>query len=303
LNTKELVLQPLASASAVMDTMNLDAGVAILDIGGGTSDIAIFHDGILKHTAVIPYGGENITDDIKKGLGVMKTQAEAMKVQFGSALPESVSNNAYINIPSMRGLPAKDISVKNLAMIINARMTEILEMVAFEINKVGMDARKLNGGLVLTGGGSQLKHLIHLTQLTTGLTARIGLPNEHLAPNHVDELKKPMYATCIGLILKGFNDYENQNKDFTNTFNKLKTKDIASAFIDTSKVVVEEIVVNTTNTTEATDDKPIDTTDRKDQLLQKGKQGKQKKKSFWETFKGGFLDFLNDGEDDTPLNS
>ncbi len=214
LKTKDLVLQPLASASAVMSEMDMEAGVAILDIGGGTTDLAVFYDGILKHTAVIPFGGENITSDIRLGLGVLKGQAEAMKVQFGSALSDEAKANAFITIPGLKGMPAKEISVKNLASIIQARMSEILDFVTFHLKQVGLDSRALNGGIILTGGGSQLKHLIQLTEYVTGLNARIGFPNEHLAANHIDELKKPMYSTCIGLILKGYNDYEHNKKEF-----------------------------------------------------------------------------------------
>ncbi|MFP5043081.1 cell division protein FtsA [Parasediminibacterium sp. JCM 36343] len=210
LTTKDLVLQPLASASAVMTDVDLEAGVAILDIGGGTSDLAIFYDGILKHTAVIPFGGENITNDIRVGLGVLKNQAEALKVQFGSALANETNANAYITIPGLKGMPPKQISVKNLAQIIQARMEEIFDFVIYELKKISLDSRSLYGGLIITGGGSQLRHLIQLAEFKTGFNARIGYPNEHLAPNHIDDLKMPMYATCIGLILKGFNDYENQ---------------------------------------------------------------------------------------------
>src|SRR6188472_1453630 len=209
LKTKDLVLQPLASAAAVMCDHDLEAGVAIVDIGGGTTDLAVFYEGILKHTAVIPFGGENITNDIKTGLGVLKTQAEQMKVQFGSALTDEAKANAYITIPGLRGLPPKEISVKNLAGIIQARMSEIMDFVSYHLKQVGLDNRLLNGGVILTGGGSQLKHLIQLTEYVTGLNARIGFPNEHLAAGHIDELAKPMYSTCIGLILKGYNVFEN----------------------------------------------------------------------------------------------
>ena len=221
LQTKDLVLQPLASAAAVMCDQDLEAGVAIVDIGGGTTDLAVFYEGILKHTAVIPFGGENITNDIKNGLGVLKTQAEQMKVQFGSALSDEAKANAFITIPGLRGMQAKEISVKNLAGIIQARMSEIMDFVTYQLKQVGFDTRLLNGGIILTGGGSQLKHLIQLTEYVTGLNARIGYPNEHLASGHIDELSKPMYSTCIGLILKGYNDYENKNKQLDNRFAKI----------------------------------------------------------------------------------
>lgn len=218
LNIKDLVLQPLASADAVMCEHDMEAGVAILDIGGGTSDLAVFHDGILKHTAVIPFGGENITNDIKMGLGVLKTQAEQMKVQFGSALSDEAKGNAFITIPGIRGMAPKEVSVKTLAQIIQARMSEILDFVTYHLKTVGMDNKQLNGGVVLTGGGAQLKNLVQLTEYVTGLNTRIGYPNEHLASGHIDELTKPMYSTCIGLILKGYNDFEHQRKEFKNQF-------------------------------------------------------------------------------------
>lgn len=246
LKTKDLVLQPLASAAAVMSDVDMEAGVAILDIGGGTSDLAVFYEGILKHTAVIPFGGENITNDIRMGLGVLKSQAEAMKVQFGSALSDEAKSNAFITIPGLKGMPAKEISVKNLANIIQARMSEILDFVTYHLKQVGLDNRALNGGVILTGGGSQLKHLIQLTEYVTGLNARIGFPNEHLAANHIDELKKPMYSTCIGLILKGYSDFEYKRKEFDNHFKKvsvpdsLKKEDVAEtvAVLDTDSVDV-----------------------------------------------------------------
>src|SRR5690348_17580947 len=221
LTTKDLVLQPLASAAAVMGHEDLEAGVAIVDIGGGTTDLAVFYEGILKHTAVIPYGGENITNDIKNGLGVLKTQGEQMKVQFGYALADEAKNNAFITIPGLRGQHPKEISVKNLAHIIQARMQEILDFVVYHLKQVGLDNKLLNGGIILTGGGSQLKHLIQLTEYVTGINARIGYPNEHLAPGHIEELAKPMYATCLGLILKGYNDYENKRKQFELQFAKM----------------------------------------------------------------------------------
>ena len=236
LKTKDLVLQPLASAAAVMCDQDLEAGVAIVDIGGGTTDLAVFYEGILKHTAVIPFGGENITNDIKTGLGVLKTQAEQMKIQFGSALSDETKTNAFITIPGLRGMAPKEISVKNLANIIQARMSEIMDFVSYHLKQVGLDNKMLNGGVILTGGGSQLKHLLQLTEYVTGLNARIGFPNEHLSGGHIEELSKPMYSTCIGLILKGYNDYENKNKVFDNNFIK-----VAGTGIMQEEVMEEEV--------------------------------------------------------------
>ena len=281
--TKDLVLQPLASASAVMSDIDLEAGVAILDIGGGTSDLAVFHDGILKHTAVIPFGGENITNDIRLGLGVLKSQAEAMKVQFGSALADEAKANAYVTIPGLKGMPAKEISVKSLAGIIQARMSEILDFVTYHLKQVGLDSRQLNGGVILTGGGSQLKHLIQLTEYITGLNARIGLPNEHLAPNHIDELKKPMYSTCIGLILKGYNDFEQNYKVFAENFKRVE--------------VPKSLTVNSSNANTLTSqkaEKPAPATTLTVEQIER------RKSKFWDRFKNNLIEIFNE-EPDKPL--
>jgi cell division protein FtsA len=272
LKTKDLVLQPLASASAVMSDIDMEAGVAILDIGGGTSDLAVFYDGILKHTAVIPFGGENITNDIRMGLGVLKLQAEAMKVQFGTALADEAKANAFITIPGLKGMAPKEISVKNLAAIIQARMGEILDFVTYHVKQIGLDARLLNGGIILTGGGSQLKHLIQLTEYSTGISARIGYPNEHLAPNHIDELKKPMYATCIGLILKGYNDYEHKRKEFDNKFKKVEVPEILKK--EEAKVNVKDVKRE-----------KVDTPTRKGL------------NNFWDKFKDSLIDMFKEEED------
>jgi cell division protein FtsA len=240
LRVKDLMLQPLASSAAVMSEQDIEAGIAILDIGGGTTDLAVFYEGILKHTAVIPFGGENITNDIKIGLSVLKSHAEQMKLQFGSALADAAHNNAFIKIPSLRGLPSKDISVKNLAGIIQARMSEILAFVTFHLKQVGLDNKMLNGGIVLTGGGSQLKHLIQLTEYVTGLNARIGYPNEHLAGNHIEGMEKPMYATCIGLILKGYNVYEG-------SLNELKSENTNTEVEVINNQPEKEVVVRLIN--------------------------------------------------------
>lgn len=207
LNTLDLVLQPIASAAAIVTPEDLEAGVAIVDIGGGTTDMAVFHDGILHHTTVIPFAGTNLTEDIRNGLGVLRSQAEQMKVQFGSAIPDNNQNNKYITIPGLKGMEPKHISQKNLANIINARMVEIFEYVLYHLKQINL-YDKLHGGIILTGGGSQLQHVIQLCQFTTGLHTRIGYPNEHLTGELTQELSHPMYATCIGLILRGISDYE-----------------------------------------------------------------------------------------------
>lgn len=237
LSTKDLVLQPLASAAAVMCPEDFESGVAIVDIGGGTTDLAIFHEGMLKHTVVIPIAGVNITNDIRQGLGVLRTQAELMKVKFGTALADEAQANAFITIPGLKGQPQREISAKNLANIIQSRMEEILEYVLYHIKQVNLQD-KLHGGIILTGGGSQLKHIKQLTEFKTGMPARIGLPNEHLAAGHISELIKPMYATGIGLILRGYDDYENNRLRFISNNTEeafLNTETVEGTFVNMQK--------------------------------------------------------------------
>jgi cell division protein FtsA len=210
LETADLQLEPLASADAVLSHEEKEAGVVLVDIGGGTTDVAIFYDGIIRHTAVIPFGGNIITEDIKEGCSIIKAQAEQLKLRFGSALAQENQQSEIISIPGLRGRPHKEISVKTLSQIIQARMEEILEFVLFEIKSSGYD-RKLAAGIVVTGGGAMLKHLPQLVMLITGLDCRIGTPNEHLAGND-DELKNPLYATGVGLVMKGIEKFERENK-------------------------------------------------------------------------------------------
>ncbi len=211
LEVKDLILEPMASAEAVLSAEEKEAGVVLVDIGGGTTDVAIFHDGIIQHTAIIPFGGNSITEDIKEGCMIMRNQAERLKVKFGSALPSESQENEIVCIPGLRGREPKEISVRNLSGIISARMTEIIELVDYEIINSGLK-KKLIGGIVVTGGGAQLKHVKQLFEYVTGMDTRIGLPTEHLAnTNELEKLASPMYSTGIGLVLTGFNDLDRKS--------------------------------------------------------------------------------------------
>ncbi|MCL7989148.1 cell division protein FtsA [Sphingobacterium sp. lm-10] len=217
LEVSELILEPLASSEAVLDDEEKTAGVVLVDIGGGTTDVAIFHEGIIRHTAVIPLGGNIVTEDIRQGCSVLRNQAEQLKVRYGSALADENKENEVICVPGIRGREAKEISVKNLAYIIQARMEEIIEHVHYEIKASGYEDR-LIAGIVITGGGAQLKHLVQLVEYVTGIDCRIGYPNEYLAKTDMlnkqafDELKSPLYATGIGLLIKGIQEIEEGEK-------------------------------------------------------------------------------------------
>ncbi len=203
LEIDQLILEPLASCMSVLSEEEREAGVALIDIGGGTTDLAIFKDNIIRHTAVLPFGGNIITSDIKQGCMVMQNQAEQLKVRFGKAIADEASDNEIVSIPGLRDRTPKEISLKNLAFIIEARMEEIVELVYSEIVKSGY-ANHLAAGIVVTGGGAQLQNLVQLVEYLTGLDARIGYPNEHLGKSKVDSVKSPMYATTVGLVLTGY---------------------------------------------------------------------------------------------------
>ena len=204
LEARELVLEPLASSESVLTDEEKEAGVCLIDIGGGTTDIAIFEDNIIRHTAVIPFGGNIVTEDIKQGCSVMRKQAELLKLKFGSALATEIKEDEIITITGLRDRPPKEIRRKTLANIIQSRMEEIIEFAAAEIRNSGYH-KKLVGGIVVTGGGSQLQHTRQLIEYITGIDTRIGFPGEHLASGMVDEVNRPMYATGAGLVISALN--------------------------------------------------------------------------------------------------
>lgn len=231
LEIENLILEPIASSLSVLTDEEREAGVVLVDIGGGTTDVAIFYENIIRHTAVIPFGGDIITSDIKEGCRIMTGQAEKLKVKFGKAIAEKANVNEFVSIPGLRGRSPKEISVRNLAHIIEARMQEIIESVHQEIIKSGY-LNKLVGGIVITGGGSQLRNCKQLFEFMTGMDARVGYPNEYLGKTKVEAAKSPMYATTIGLVMAGFRalddrdtKYQTQiNNNTATTKTKSKTK-------------------------------------------------------------------------------
>ena len=254
-----ITLEPLASADAVLSREEKEAGVALIDIGGGTTDLAIFKDGIIRHTSVIPFGGNIITDDIKEGCSIIEKQAELLKIKFGSAWPGENKDNEIVSIPGLRGRDPKEISLKNLSKIIHARVVEIIEQVYMEIKNYGHEdqKKKLIAGVVLTGGGSQLKHLKQLVEYVTGMDTRIGLPNEHLAGNNSIEISNPTFATAVGLVMNSMekrkskplesnleNDeidknYENENEVSSNGTSTDPSKSIFEKFTEKIKTFLE----------------------------------------------------------------
>jgi len=211
---KDMILEPLASSDAVLTDDEKEAGVVLVDIGGGTTDVAIYYDNILRHTAVIPFGGNVVTKDIKEGCSILQRHAEQLKIQYGSALGDIAPEDKVVSIPGISGRQPKEISFKSLAYIIQSRMEDIIEIINFEIQNSGY-SDKLAAGVVITGGGAMLKHLTQLMKFKTAMDVRIGVPNEHLSGPARNEINQPMYATSVGLIMRGFEYLDTYKKVFS----------------------------------------------------------------------------------------
>ena len=243
LEMADITLEPLASADAVLSNEEKEAGIALIDIGGGTTDVAIFKDGIIRHTAVIPFGGNVITEDIKEGCSIMGNQAEQLKVKFGSAWPGENKETEIVAIPGLLGRDPKEISLKTLSKIINARVVEIIEQVYLEIKNYGNDEakKKLIGGIVLTGGGSQLKHLKQLVEYVTGMDTRIGFPGEHLAGDTKNS--SPIFSTAVGLVMKALeNNEKNDDKSSTGDKTSEERKTVLAKWSEQFKMNFEKFV-------------------------------------------------------------
>ncbi len=276
-----LTLEPLASADAVLSQEEKEAGVALIDIGGGTTDLAIFKDGIIRHTAVIPFGGNVITDDIKEGCSIIEKQADLLKTKFGSAWPGENKDNEIVSIPGLRGRDPKEISLKNLSKIIHARVVEIVEQVFAEIKAYGHEdpRKKLIAGIVLTGGGSQLKHIKQLVEYITGMDTRIGYPNEHLAGNSDVEISSPLYATAVGLVM-------NSISNNTQSAYKIELKEFKEQVKQEqpTQVIIEEKPID------------VDPEEEKKILEEKESTGEKIKRSFFDKYVDKIKDFLDNAE-------
>lgn len=214
LHISDMVLEPLASSYAVLEEEEKEVGISLLDIGGGTTDLAVFEDRTIRHTAVIPVAGNQVTNDIRKGLGVLTEQAEKLKCLHGFAYMPSVVDDEPITIPGIGGRPPLEIDKKLLAQIIQPRMEEIFEIAAMEIKRSGY-SRHLSAGIVLTGGGALIKGASELAREILGMPVKIGIPGG-FAAGLVREIENPIYATCVGLVLHGLQHKETTPLNFGN---------------------------------------------------------------------------------------
>jgi cell division protein FtsA len=281
LELADITLEPIASADAVLSEEEKEAGVALVDIGGGTTDLAIFKDGIIRHSAVIPFGGNVITDDIKEGCSIIEKQAELLKVKFGSAWPGENSENEIVSIPGLRGREPKEVTLKNLSKIINARVVEIVDQVFQEIKSYGHEdtRKKLIAGIVLTGGGAELQHIRQLVEYITGMDARIGYPNEHLASASDKRLTSPIFATSVGLLIRGLKRVELRKRKEEQTLIEVEQDEV----INTTEQEVQEV--------QDTDNKQVD---EKDTIIEDVVKEKKYKEGIFSSFINRVKDFLDE---------
>ncbi len=289
LSLNNIVLEPLASAEAVLTDDEKEVGVVLVDIGGGTTDVAIYAEGIIKHTAVIPFGGNVITKDIKEICSILERQAEQLKIRFGEALLDFAPEAKVVTVPGIRGRDAKEISFKHLAGIIQARMEEIIDAVKFEIDASGVGDR-LGAGLVLTGGGALLKNLPQLVAYKTGLHARIGHPNEHIVANKIENINHTMYATAVGLVMKGLEN--------ANTKQSAAMENLSKLVADIPEPVAP---VQAAAPAPSPAPAPVEQEQRAPQMAESGQQAdKKQRRGLIDSFKNR-LSGLLDIEDDTKF--
>ena len=292
-----LTLEPIASAEAVLSEEEKDAGVVLVDIGGGTTDVAIFKDGIIRHTAVVPLGGNIITDDIKNGCGILARQAEMLKVQYGSAWPGENRDNEIVSIPGIKGKEPKEITLKNLSKIIHSRVSEIINLVLKVIENYGYQEakKKLFAGIVLTGGGSQLKHIVQLVEYITGMDTRIGYPDEHLADNSDPKLTSPIYATAIGLVM---NAIENQAEEqFKKRLEELKAQEVTEADHQ-AEIPAEQPVNKTEKVITTIIDNSAAAVSRKIEEDDEEEEEPKSSKGFWEKVSKKIKNFIGETEEE-----
>jgi len=208
LNVADIVLEPLASAEAVLSSEEKELGVALVDMGGGTTDIALFHDGAVKHTAVLAIGGNHLTSDIAAGLRTPIGEAEKIKQRYGYARTNMVTRDERVEVPSVGGRNSRTISRQILCEIIEPRLDEIFQLIRREIAKSGYDG-SLASGVVMTGGSTLLPGMVEMGEDVMGMPARLGVPM-HVG-GLVDVISSPIYATGVGLVLYGM---KRQEKNF-----------------------------------------------------------------------------------------
>ena len=226
LEVKDLMLQPLASADAVLLDDERDLGVCLVDIGGGTTDIAVFTDGAIKHTSVIPIAGDQITNDIAMALRTPTKDAEELKMAHGVALRQLASSTEMIEVPGVGDRGPRELSRQTLAEVIEPRVEELYSLIQRELRSSGLE-ELLSSGIVITGGSSLMKGMVELGEEVFHMPVRVGLPNYTGALSEV--VRNPRYSTAMGLLMAGMDQVKRdrhakmQGAGFKEIFDKMKS--------------------------------------------------------------------------------
>lgn len=207
LTTSDIVLEQFASSESILTDDEKELGVCMIDIGGGTSDIAIFTDGAIRHTAVIPIAGDQVTNDIAVALRTPTRNAEEIKIQFGCALQEMVDDAETVEIPTIGDRVGRKIPRRALAEVVEARYEELFKLAAAELRRSGLD-ESLASGIVLTGGASAIAGAQELAERIFKIPVRIGKPQQHIH-GMSEIIHNPIYATSIGLLIYGLRQRNN----------------------------------------------------------------------------------------------
>jgi len=225
LEVHDLMLQPLASADAVLLDDERDLGVCLVDIGGGTTDIAVFTDGAIKHTSVIPIAGDQVTNDIAMALRTPTKDAEELKIAHGVALRQLASPNEMIEVPGVGERGARELSRQTLAEVIEPRIEELYSLIQRELRSSGLE-ELLSSGIVITGGSAQMKGMVELGEEVFHMPVRVGLPQYNGALAEV--VRNPRYATGMGLLMAGLDQVKRdrqakiQGAGFKEVFERMK---------------------------------------------------------------------------------
>lgn len=206
----DVILSPLAVSETVLTGDEKEMGAILLDIGAGTTKLAVFNDGTMIHTAVIPFGGNAITRDIKEGCAILPKWAEQLKIQYGQALGDFADEQKVVTIPGYSGWEPKEISFKSLAFIIQARLEEIIDSAFFQMEKSGI-LDQLGSGIVLTGGTAALNNLVSLVKFRTGMDARLAF-SVIRTETEITELEQPGFFTALGLMKMALDKLDPQPK-------------------------------------------------------------------------------------------
>ncbi len=225
LEVNDLILQPLASAMAVLSEDEKDLGVCLLDIGGGTSDLAIFTQGAIRHTAVIPIAGDQITNDIAMALRTPTKDAEEIKRNHGCALRELANPQEMIEVPGVGDRPSRKLSRQTLAEVIEPRVEELYSLVQAELRRSGFE-ELLSSGVVITGGSGAMEGMVELGEEVFHMPVRLGLPSYSEGLSEV--IRNPRYSTGVGLLMAGVSQHERQkiekmqNGSFKHVFERMR---------------------------------------------------------------------------------